>query len=236
MVLEVVIIYCLTKSSYAPHFPYFLMITVIYGNTILRLRYAYAVAVSGGIFAVLFAATMGLGLAPPALAIVQSLTLAACIYLTLILNFAFDRDVRRAYLHALRDRLRLAEADASAKRDALTDLANRRHLDLRAAEIWGAGDDASSPTAIVLLDVDHFKSFNDLYGHPAGDSCLKRVAACVSAEVRNLDDVAVRYGGEEFLLLLPRMEMRDAVRVAERVRRAIAALGVRMNEPTKPAW
>jgi diguanylate cyclase (GGDEF)-like protein len=78
----------------------------------------------------------------------------------------------------------------------------------------------------VLLDVDHFKAFNDLYGHPAGDACLKRIAACVTAELRNVDDLAVRYGGEEFLLLLPATDVADAVRIAERVRRAIAALGI----------
>ncbi len=78
----------------------------------------------------------------------------------------------------------------------------------------------------MLLDVDHFKAFNDLYGHPAGDACLKRIAACVAAELRNTDDLAVRYGGEEFLLLLPATDIAEAVRVAERVRRAIAALGI----------
>ena len=142
------------------------------------------------------------------------------------MNFALDRDIRRSYLRMLRDRLRLAEVDAEAKRDALTDLANRHHLNAHAAEIWRRGDERSSPAAIVLLDVDHFEPFNDLYGHPAGDACLKRVAACVAAELRGIDDLAVRYGGEEFLLLLPATDIADAVRVAERVRRAIAALGI----------
>jgi diguanylate cyclase (GGDEF)-like protein len=135
------------------------------------------------------------------------------------------RDFRRSYLHSLRDRLRLAEANAESKRDALTDLANRHSLNARIAQLWQS-DDTNSPVAVVMLDIDYFKAFNDRYGHPAGDACLKRVAACVTAELRNGDDLAVRYGGEEFLLLLPRTEMVDAVRVAERIRRAVEALGI----------
>src|SRR5262249_26134198 len=75
----------------------------------------------------------------------------------------------------------------------------------------------------VLIDIDFFKPLNDKYGHAAGDLCLKRVAAIVMAELRGSGDHAVRFGGEEFLLLLPRMAMTDAMRVAERIRAAIHA-------------
>lgn len=224
--LQIAAIYCLTDSVYAPHYVYLVMLTAIYANTIQRPLYLYAVAVSICLFAIAAIAIVGAGFTPPSLAIMQCLMLASSIYMTLIINFNFDRAARRSYLHALRDRLRLAKVDAEARHDSLTDLPNRRHLDVRAAEIWQAGDDKSSPLALVLLDVDHFKAFNDLYGHPEGDSCLKRIAACLVAELRNVDDLAVRYGGEEFLLMLPRTEISDAVRVAERVRRAIATLGI----------
>jgi diguanylate cyclase (GGDEF)-like protein len=226
IVLQVAAIYCLTQSSYAPYSLYTVLGTMIYAHVIQRLRYFYAIAVSAFMFIVFSLAIVGVKAMPAAVVATLFLTLGACAYMTLIVNFTLDRDVRRSYLHALRDRLRLAEADAEAKHDALTDLANRHYLNARAAEIWRAGDERSSPVAIVLLDVDHVKSFNDLYGHPAGDACLKRIAACVTAELRNIDDLAVRYGGEEFLLLLPATDIADAVRVAERVRRAIAALGI----------
>jgi diguanylate cyclase (GGDEF)-like protein len=225
-VLQIAAAYCLTKSSYAPYSPYAALVTTIYAHLILKLRYPYAVAVSAFLFAALFLAIVGVGAMSAVMAVSLLLTLGACSYMTLTTNFNFDRDVRRSYLHSLRDQLRLAESEAEAKHDALTDLANRRYLDARAAEIWRNGDERSSPVAIVLLDVDHFKAFNDLYGHPAGDACLKRVAACVAAELRGIDDLAVRYGGEEFLLLLPATDIAEAVRVAERVRRAIAALDI----------
>jgi diguanylate cyclase (GGDEF)-like protein len=132
-----------------------------------------------------------------------------------------ERDLRRAYLYALRDRLRHAEADAASKRDALTGLANRHHLNEELSRLWARSEDDGSPISVVMLDIDHFKHLNDRYGHGAGDVCLKRVAAILTAELRGAGDHAVRFGGEEFLLLLPGMQMVDAMRVAERIRRAI---------------
>src|SRR5262249_48872060 len=107
-----------------------------------------------------------------------------------------------------------------------TGLANRRFLDTHGAEIWKSGDAARLPVAVIMLDIDHFKGFNDFYGHPAGDACLKQVGACAAAELRSSDGLAVRCGGEEFLILLPNTGIADAISVAERIRQAIAALGI----------
>lgn len=159
-------------------------------------------------------------------ALVAITTLAAAAYLTLTSNYFLERDFRRNYLHTLRDRLRHAEMEAAAQRDALTDLANRHRLNSRLAELWQKDDDTISPVAVIMLDIDHFKLFNDRYGHVAGDACLKRIAACVSAELRNIDDLAVRYGGEELLVLLPKTEASRAIRIAERMRRSVEALAI----------
>ncbi|MCC0005265.1 MAG: GGDEF domain-containing protein [Methylobacteriaceae bacterium] len=80
--------------------------------------------------------------------------------------------------------------------------------------------------AAIIFDADHFKSFNDTYGHSRGDTCLKRVAACATAELRETSDVAIRLGGEEFLLLLVDTDAEVAEIVAERIRATIAALGI----------
>lgn len=77
-----------------------------------------------------------------------------------------------------------------------------------------------------MIDIDLFKRLNDRYGHAAGDLCLKRVAAVLLAELRKTGDLAVRYGGEEFLLLLPGVEMIDAIRLAERIRRSIESAAI----------
>ena len=68
---------------------------------------------------------------------------------------------------------------------------------------------------MVMLDIDHFKLFNDRYGHVTGDACIKRVSACVRAELRGDDDLAVRYGGEELLVVLPGSDEPEAARIAE---------------------
>jgi diguanylate cyclase (GGDEF)-like protein len=147
--------------------------------------------------------------------------LAVCAYITLIANYRMERDLRRAYLYSLRDRLRHAQADAASRRDALTGLANRHHLEQELRKLWAMPEQDVSPVSVVLVDVDHFKKLNDRYGHAAGDLCLKRIAAVLTAELRGSDDHAVRYGGEEFLLLLPNMDLVGAMRVAERIRRTI---------------
>jgi diguanylate cyclase (GGDEF)-like protein len=105
-------------------------------------------------------------------------------------------------------------------------LANRRHLEAELAKLWAMPDEDASPVSVVLVDIDFFKPLNDRYGHAAGDLCLKRVAASAMAELRGSDDHAVRFGGEEFLLLLPGMAMADAMRVAERIRVAIEAAAI----------
>ncbi|GAA2512504.1 diguanylate cyclase [Winogradskya humida] len=101
--------------------------------------------------------------------------------------------------------------------DALTGVANRRGFD-RAL-------DRETRFTLVLLDVDHFKLFNDAYGHPAGDDCLARVAATLAGNVRD-SDLVFRYGGEEFALLLADTPPAEALRVAERVRAAVEALRI----------
>jgi diguanylate cyclase (GGDEF)-like protein len=225
IVLQILCVFYFSRSSYANHYQYFVLLPILFTNTVQRLPIRYAAVVSVSIVACQCAAIIASGHMDWPVGIMASVTLAVCAYTTLFSSYYLERDFRRSYLHGLRDRLRLAEADAESKRDALTDLANRHSLNARIAQLWRSAD-ADSPVAVILLDIDYFKAFNDRYGHPAGDSCLKRVAACVMAELRDDEDLAVRYGGEEFLLLLPGADLADATRVAERIRRAIEALGI----------
>ena len=110
-----------------------------------------------------------------------------------------------------------------ALKDALTGIANRRQFDVRLNWEFSRAIDEGSPIALVMLDVDYFKKYNDRYGHPAGDECLKRVAACVSGVRRRSDDMAARLGGEEFAILLPNTGLRGAIAVAEAIRKSVAA-------------
>jgi diguanylate cyclase (GGDEF)-like protein len=110
-----------------------------------------------------------------------------------------------------------------AFRDALTGIANRRQFDTRLVREFNRAADSGSPLALVILDVDFFKKYNDQYGHPAGDECLKLVAGCVNGGRRRSQDLAARMGGEEFAILLPNTGLRGAIAVAEAIRKSVAA-------------
>jgi len=112
--------------------------------------------------------------------------------------------------------------------DALTGLANRRRFDQELSDELRRARRYGKPLALILFDLDHFKVFNDRYGHPAGDLVLKTVAEILRQSSRETD-LAVRSGGEEFALILPETDVSEAVRVAERVRRQLASTPVFWN-------
>jgi PleD family two-component response regulator len=122
--------------------------------------------------------------------------LAICAYITLVANYTMERDLMRAYLFSLRDRLRHSLADAASKLDALTGLANRHHLDIELRRLWAADGERPAIVSAIMMDIDHFKRLNDRYGHGAGDLCLKRMASILIAELGAASEGAVRYGGE----------------------------------------
>ena len=107
--------------------------------------------------------------------------------------------------------------------DGLTGVSNRRHFDQQLTLCLQDDSLRSGPLALLLIDVDHFKRFNDTYGHLAGDACLQLVAAAIQSAHR-AGDFPARYGGEEFALILPAAGQTDALVVAERVRRAVESL------------
>jgi diguanylate cyclase (GGDEF)-like protein len=113
-----------------------------------------------------------------------------------------------------------------AATDALTLLANRRGFDARLSQEWRRSRRERTPLSLLLLDVDHFKLFNDRYGHQSGDDCLHRVGQGILGAIRRPADTAARYGGEEFAVVLPDTDEFGAAHVAERVRAAVEALAI----------
>jgi diguanylate cyclase (GGDEF)-like protein len=107
--------------------------------------------------------------------------------------------------------------------DGLTEVANRRHFDNVLEHALRRAVRSGQPLALLMLDVDHFKPFNDHYGHGHGDACLKRIAREMQAVVSRPTDLLARYGGEEFVVLLPDTDLAGACNVAESLRRSIAA-------------
>jgi diguanylate cyclase (GGDEF)-like protein len=101
--------------------------------------------------------------------------------------------------------------------DALTGIANRRHFDDRLQSEWNRARRSGRPLALLLLDIDHFKAYNDHYGHRGGDACLQRVAKVLAASVHRAGDTVARYGGEEFAVLLPDCSDQDALALGEKI-------------------
>jgi len=124
------------------------------------------------------------------------------------------------------------ELASLVRKDSLTGLANRRHFDEVLREAWGRALAGGWPIAVLMIDVDHFKQFNDCYGHQRGDVCLREVATAIGDGLFHPDDVAARYGGEEFAVVLPRTSTDNAARVAERIR--VAVLNMRRPHMTSP--
>jgi diguanylate cyclase (GGDEF)-like protein len=110
--------------------------------------------------------------------------------------------------------------------DSLTGLTNRRSFDAIFAAEWLRARRAEPPLAVLMIDIDHFKTRNDRYGHLGGDECLRRVAKVLADRRSRPEDVVARYGGEEFVLILPRCNLADAYRIAEETRCAVAALAI----------
>jgi diguanylate cyclase (GGDEF)-like protein/PAS domain S-box-containing protein len=115
---------------------------------------------------------------------------------------------------------------ALAYTDGLTGLCNRRAFDEVLAREWKRTLQQGSQMSLILLDVDHFKQFNDAYGHQVGDDCLRAVANAVKNSVRPEIDTSARYGGEELAVILPSTDSVGAVTVAEAVRQAILRLEI----------
>lgn len=152
-----------------------------------------------------------------------------------LLHLNLDRtvsDLEHAHADLTRAHERLARGNEELRRlvilDPVTGMANRRYLEDHLHKEWGrAIRHESTPMALIMLDIDFFKKYNDRYGHLAGDACLKRIAHVLQeAAARRPSDLAARYGGEEFLVLLPETRLTSAIKLAESIRQNVLNLAL----------
>lgn len=120
-----------------------------------------------------------------------------------------------------------AELSVLAVTDGLTGLANRRMFDRQLEAAWLRAAREKSPVSLLLVDVDQFKAYNDIYGHQAGDECLRTIARALAGTARRPGDLVARYGGEELVVLLPDLDETGAAAVAEEIRAKVETLRVR---------
>ncbi|AGF53325.1 PleD gene product [Synechocystis sp. PCC 6803] len=123
-------------------------------------------------------------------------------------------------------RQKLGETAELLNLDSLTQVSNRRHFDLHLAQQWERAMDSQEAIALILCDIDHFKQFNDFYGHLSGDDCLRRIAKTLSATLRNPFDLFARYGGEEFGVILPQVTSEAAQQIAKRMQASLTMLEI----------
>ena len=152
--------------------------------------------------------------------------LAALCIATVALCLLFRREMLRRLGAESALLAAAARLTVLASTDPLTGLLNRRAFETELSEEWRRSISSQSVVAMMMLDVDSFKPYNDHYGHQQGDSALRSVAECLSQQIRCPRDLGARYGGEEFIVLLPQTDLGGAALIAERVRSAVAALAI----------
>lgn len=147
-------------------------------------------------------------------------------FLAVTMMTVFSVSVTQTERKVFQERLKHAyeEMEKQATTDVLTGVANRRLFEETLKMEWARALRSGDSIAMLMIDVDHFKSYNDRWGHPAGDACLRRIARAILAIEHRATDLLARYGGEEFAFLLPGARLEDAVRIAEAIRSQVERL------------
>ncbi|HEY4304434.1 MAG TPA: GGDEF domain-containing protein [Gemmatimonadaceae bacterium] len=202
-----------------------LTIVLLFITVVVRLRFWFAVAACLSLVALQVGVPLALHVPLPGSAPLALVTIA----ITLAANYTLEREYRFHYLQRLLGRIQGAQLSEMVEqlhelslRDPLTGVANRRGLD----ELLEALHARRERFAVIIVDVDAFKAFNDTYGHQVGDDCLRRISAMLRAELRFATDRVARMGGEEFAVVLPRTTIEDARTIAERMRRSVFDLQI----------
>ena len=198
-----------------------------------RLQFTWGLATAVIMLLTLNVGLLGFGDVGVKLWVINNFVAIASAIYGLVGTFLIERSLRQNYLqsrllsfenHDLEEsNLRLQYLTAI---DGLTQIANRRSLDLNLGTEWQRAMRKREPIGLVMIDVDHFKLFNDTYGHQAGDECLRDVAGAMKDFARRPGDLAARYGGEEFVLVLTNATAQQARMVAERLRDKIMELAI----------
>lgn len=209
-----------------------LIVAVIFANVVMRLQFPYALTSSAVLMCGdLFFIYQDRFLNPSEKLL--GLALAVCaIVMTVIANYSVNREERMAYLIRLRSDMQsreLSSVNAKLQRmssvDSLTGLANRHAYELEFRRLWREAAASRTSLSAIVIDIDNFKTVNDTRGHLYGDRVLVRVASLLVQGLRGKDDFAARFGGEEFVVLLPSATREGAMIVAERMRKLVEVAG-----------
>jgi diguanylate cyclase (GGDEF)-like protein len=195
-----------------------LVLTTFFFSFMLGLSFFAALRTNACVVVAYAAAALGLSM-PPEIAVYTLFILLCANLLAGAGSYALEHATRLAFV----ERKRLAEV---ASHDGLTGLLNRAAFDVQVARVWDQATRDQQSVAVLMLDIDHFKSFNDRYGHQAGDQALRDVAAAAARTARRPLDLVARFGGEELIAILPGADRKYAEASARALVEAVSGLGI----------
>lgn len=217
----------LSASPLAPLAYTSAMLAVVYGNTTVQGRFPLACFVT--VFSCVLISSLAMLQSPIGWAVTIEALIAGL--LSLIANYQMERRARLTYLLLAREEQRIAALDADrallraiSDTDELTGVPNRGAFNRYCAAAFANPANEGVQVAVLMIDVDHFKPFNDHYGHIAGDACLRTIAETLASTIRRSDDVVARYGGEEFIAFLFNISPVQAELLAGRLCREVQEL------------
>lgn len=215
------------------HYHHSLILVVLFSLIIVRLPLLWSLSMVIGVLAIYMGVSNFLAVSSFELTRDVLIILSLAAVMGMMTVYQMEREDRRQFaqqslLHLNTLRLEQANADLDrlSRLDALTDIANRRCFDEALDVAWRTAQRKQGWLSVILIDVDHFKAFNDQYGHAAGDHCLQQVAHALMGSLFRAHDLVARYGGEEFVVLLPETGAEAAQAVAERLLDAVRELQI----------
>jgi diguanylate cyclase (GGDEF)-like protein len=216
-------------SSDSPHrlnYQYGSLLVIMFSTIVQRLSFRVAVLGLCGMLCIQLLTTYLSGAFDAETYLGIALFFVTACVLMAVTTYFLEYGDRLGFLLALRGKLLSEQMEALARTDPLTGLFNRRHLADLTGKVWGAAEAQASAVSVILIDIDHFKVFNDSRGHLEGDACLRVVSACVAKVAEARGGFAFRFGGEEMLVLLPGSDLAAARQAAEAIRAAIEAASI----------
>jgi len=216
--MSVMVISGLAAANGQPQFQLGDVLVVVYATLFLGLLFRPVVIVAAALMLGFVGIGMSLGVSGDHL-IFASCVIFATTLMSALTALRMERLLRANFIE---NRL----LNDIAERDGLTGLYNRRMFDNLTSRLWLQAQRNQEALQVILVDIDHFKAYNDLYGHQAGDNCIRRVASIIARATKRPFDFCARYGGEEFALVLYAPSGTDPTALPERIRRETMALGI----------
>jgi diguanylate cyclase (GGDEF)-like protein len=220
-----------SQDALAPAYLVGLSMIILFNGGAVRTRFWMGLVSDLIVLVLFFIGMLAMPQAPMALQVAMTLVLVVTALFKLYSCHALEHDERVNWLMLRHEQMLSRALELGNKRldelsghDALTGLANRRRIDEHLQQVWDRARQAGDELALLMMDIDHFKRFNDHYGHLEGDACLKVVAATIGAHLRMPGDQLGRFGGEEFIAVLNKTGLQAALAAGERVRDGVQGL------------